>query len=437
MACGVASFLRLCQVNVDVSGKVGPLLDPDLAYHKGESQLSNYNSIFGPLASNAQLYMPKLGVEVQRSPTTHPIRSYDPNRLFLMKGNGGGRQRANRKGLSFMNAHLDSTVDMLFQCFLVEVVRLPVLVEWSTFKERDLAQKVTTLPVVADIDSFLHFVGDILSHNNFCLSRNVLQTQYELHDAFNYMSGFSRVVAYVARGCRVWVCNTISLVTNTPSGDDTDVFGNCISSLAAFMSDSQGLGTPGDKPLFFCQHILMNLNELVAGWPFGKPQVAIMGFGGTFGARRLARGVGNQYTTQEVLALQLETTKTSDSNELAMIGVEKADDGTITISQNERTLCILEPEHWGCLDYTVIERAPGGSRGLGIRYEVSFPHCHPIRHVEFSLSIATVTVKSYIAAVDSGKWQMQEIITHPLPTGSTEDEEDGFGIFEEDSEIED
>jgi hypothetical protein len=277
----------------------------------------------------------------------HPICSYDPNRLFLMEGNGGGRQRANRRGLSFINGNLDNVVNMFFQCFLVKLVCLPILVEWSTLKQPNGAEQVTTLPGVANIDSFLHFVGDILSYNKFGSTCNVLQTQHEIHEAFNSRSGFSRVVTFVGRGVRVWVCNTISLVTNTQGEDGTDVFGKCISSLVDFMSDSWGLGSLGEKLLFFCQHIMMNLNELVAGWPFGKPQVAILGFGGAFGARRLARGLGNPYSMREVLALQLENTKTYPSNELAMIGVEmRGNNGIIRISENERTLCILEPEHW-------------------------------------------------------------------------------------------
>lgn len=53
--------------------------------------------------------------------------------------------------------------------------------------------------------------------------------------------------------------------------------------------------------------------------------------------------------------------------------------------------------------------------------------------MRFSKSIGIVAVNKFIAAVDSGEWQMQEIITSPLPRGSSDNDDDGLGIFDEDS----
>jgi hypothetical protein len=130
-------------------------LDPDVLHHKSLDglELRNYKELFGVGTSG---YMNDLGVEIQRSPLTHPpVRSYDPNRLFLMQHTGGGNLRGTIKGSSFINQQFNLSVDLLFQAFIVEVVRVPILMEWTSLKgDEDTNQ---ALPGILDVDTFLCF----------------------------------------------------------------------------------------------------------------------------------------------------------------------------------------------------------------------------------------------------------------------------------------
>jgi hypothetical protein len=68
MSSSIASFLRASKVNVDADGKIGPLLDYDLSFHKSgtSTDLVNYKHVFG---DNPQLpYTGYLPLELQRSP---------------------------------------------------------------------------------------------------------------------------------------------------------------------------------------------------------------------------------------------------------------------------------------------------------------------------------------------------------------------------------
>lgn len=74
----------------------------------------------------------------------------------------------------------------------------------------------------------------------------------------------------------------------------------------------------------------------------------------------------------------------------------------MTVSQ--RPVCLMEPEHFGCLNMISSERKTGGSRGSGNRCEVTSPHCHPIPHACCSNVIATVAntaMKEHKARVDA------------------------------------
>jgi hypothetical protein len=118
LICGIAAFARMAPVNVDLSGRIGPLLDSNDVYHnaKNSSVLSQYLRIFGPSNRN---YMSLLGPEVQKSPKTHPMRCFDPSRLWLMRCNGGPGMRNDRKGLHLFRTEKESFVNIVLQCILV------------------------------------------------------------------------------------------------------------------------------------------------------------------------------------------------------------------------------------------------------------------------------------------------------------------------------
>jgi hypothetical protein len=86
--CSIASFLRMCEANVDSTRHIRPLMDSDPSYHipGSGSDLSNYIGIF---SSNKTKYMDGLGLEIHQSPLTHPVRTYDPNHIYLIESSGG------------------------------------------------------------------------------------------------------------------------------------------------------------------------------------------------------------------------------------------------------------------------------------------------------------------------------------------------------------
>jgi hypothetical protein len=86
MSSSIASFLRAGQVNVDSGGNIGPLLDYDRSVHKTgtSTDLGHYKRVFGDIPLLP--YTGYLGLELQRSPLTHPIQSYDPSRMAGLSG---------------------------------------------------------------------------------------------------------------------------------------------------------------------------------------------------------------------------------------------------------------------------------------------------------------------------------------------------------------
>jgi hypothetical protein len=78
----------------------------------------------------------------------------------------------------------------------------------------------------------------------------------------------------------------------------------------------------------------------------------------------------------------------------------------VVVVVNQRPICLVEPEHFGCVDMISSEREMGGSRGSSNRYDVTSPHCHPVPKAEYysrSTAISDVAVtalKEHKARVD-------------------------------------
>jgi hypothetical protein len=93
-------------------------------------------------------------------------------------------------------------------------------------------------------------------------------------------------------------------------------------------------------------------------------------------------------------------------------------------------VCILEIEHWCCLDFIYTERGAGGSRGLGNQYGVTFPHCHPVPSQNCSNTIAVSAIQEFKCNVAQGLWKGPvSTTTQAVANLSAQDEEDGVGIF--------
>lgn len=411
--CAIGSFARLLELNVDRIGKIGPLQDINPAYHHGDSSLDNYRRIFNTNQGNnrvQQRYMRALRpASVQKSPTTHGIRSYDAGKLLLMLANGGCNQRSDRKGLGYVSSNMTKVLDMVLQSLLVEVVRVPIMMEWSEVKNQRDNTTGISLPGIGDIDHFLDFLTDVMTVNKFQTTRNLLQTQYEIHTGFSSTIAFTRVLKFLRDELGAWLTRVVAGVKQRKEKGrvDTpvDVFDVCRSSLGTLLSDPEALGSWNEEKMgFLSQHVLMNVNELIADWPFGVPEKVIPGFGGMFGAKRLVRGVNGETSVAKVLELQLKAvSETYSESDLKMMGLERLEGSSVVVvAVNQRPMCMVDTEHFGCLDMISSERETGGSRGSGNRYEVTSPHCHPVPNADcFSGSKAIAAVA--IAAIEEHK----------------------------------
>ena len=122
---------------MDKGKRIGPLLDSDSEIHIGQSSLENYQFHFGKEAKHP--FMSLLGRSVTSSTMSHPVASYNPSCLLLMKCNGSPADRMGRPGIGWMKNNPSLAADMLSQCILVEVVKVHVLVQWSQmYSQREL-----------------------------------------------------------------------------------------------------------------------------------------------------------------------------------------------------------------------------------------------------------------------------------------------------------
>jgi hypothetical protein len=146
---------------------------------------------------------------------------------LLMLGNEGCEKRKDRKGIDFVTANLDLVADMTLQCLLVEVVRVPVLLEWSEVKKMRDGTTGCSLPLLADIDCFLDFIADVMTVNKFQTTRNLLQTQHDLHVGFGSTSTFTRVLKHLRDELRGKLGSLVHGVMGRKMDLAIDVFSVC------------------------------------------------------------------------------------------------------------------------------------------------------------------------------------------------------------------
>jgi hypothetical protein len=304
-----------------------------------------------------------------------------------MLGNGGCSQREKRSGPTYMIANIETMTDMTLQSLLVEVFRVPLLMEWSEVCNKRDGTRQVTLPLMKDVDCFLDFLEDVRTVNNFLTPSNLIQAQYEIHGGFGSKEGFARLLRFLRDkdNLRDWLTRMLANVDKTRRGaPGVDAFNICRGGLARLLSSSLGSWND-EKMAFLSQHVLMNVNELVDDWPFGVPKQAVLGFGGKFGAKRLVRGLEEGHSVPEVLELQLKAVReTYVPNDLTLMGLERLEHASVVVvSANKRPVCVIDTEHFGCLDMISSERETGGSRGCSDNYEVTSPHCHPVPHARY------------------------------------------------------
>ena len=403
--CSLGAFARLCLLNVDTEEKIGPLIDYVPSCHGvGSSNiLANYVGIFGS-GSGLSRYLSRLGRAVTTSPTTHPIRTYDPKVLLLMRCNGGAAHRKLRKGRIWMTANVEASTQLFFHSILIEVVKVEVLVEWSLGR---YGSEKSSLPTLSEIPSFLDFIKAVVRANGSSSTKCVLHDQYEFNDNFGQPDIFAQFFRHVQTGLSPWLLRQLSHDVESTQ----DLFGHTNKMLANFINLQ--MAEAHSKQAFHCQHMLLNYNEVVDCSPFGQPLTPIVGFGGGFGAQLLqdkdfkpndSRMVG------EVMNRLLVQYRGQSASHLLMLGLKKKGDGSVVVAVNDRPLCVCDPEHGCCMQYPVLERAAGGSKGMSNVPNLVSSHCHPIRGCNFNdgLALGKKALTHFKVLVDKKKWKGPE-----------------------------
>ena len=422
LRAATAASLRQLEVNVDVSGKIGPLIDSAPSTHTAGSELTNYSHYFG--IGSPIPFLSRLGPELQKSPTTHPIRSYDPKVMLLMKCNGGGGMRAQRHGLRWMEEDPARSANLFFHCILVEVLKVQVLAEWS---RAFYPGHPGRLPLLTDIPVFLKFIDAILVLSDVNSTNGVLQEQYDISHNFSDKTNFHRFFKYLEAELQPWLARLVVALGRSPSVfEDKDTFHEVVGRLATFISNDAALGSSMcAKAPFQCQHILMNLNEVVDEFPTGVPRLPVVGFGGSYGAQLLQKETfdpSNPAMVETTLSELLEKYNGGSDVDLVILGVKKVAVGVdgkelgVVISINGRPLTTCDVEHGCCITYYYYERKPGCTKGSAKNPKLVFSHCHPIRNACFDDKEAAACVFTFVNEVEAGQWmQSATEVTTAIP----------------------
>jgi hypothetical protein len=175
--------------------------------------------------------------------------------------------------------------------------------------------------------------------------------------------------------------------------------------LTVFFEASGGLGDSTSKQPFHCQHILLDWNEIISGFPFGQPHVPIFGFGGIFGAQLLQEKTflpSNHIMVMQVVNGLLRKYMDQKASHLRMLGLKRlVVGGTVVVSINNRPLGTCEAEHGCCINFVVLERGTGGTKGLSAKPKLSSSFCHGIYGGGFLIEESKEALDTFIEAVDS------------------------------------
>ena len=410
--CSIAAFVRMLEINVDEEGKIGQLIDMDPTYHKGPSALSNYTLHFGEAVAKerapASSYLSLLGPELQKSPITHPIRSYDPKVMVLMYSNGGPDQRSSRHGLEWMEEHSRDAADLFFQCVLVKVVRVQVLLEWSLCKHPEATR--CQLPVVSEIPSFVEYIEQVLRQTGASTANPVTQEQYEIHGNYGDIQMFRQFFNHLQKKLESWLSGMLVKLQQVENKGCTDTFGEANKLLTAFLNSESAIGEASTKQPFQSQHILMNYNEVVADFPFGEPECPVVGPGGKFGAQLLQADrfdVSNRNMVTTVMTGLLGKYKEQSPSDLTLMGLNITKGNTmVNVKINNRPLTVCDAEHGCCENYYIVERRPGCTKGISRVPKLAFTYCHPIPTCDYRLLQEAIDATAeFKTRVDAEKWE--------------------------------
>ena len=403
-----AVFLRLLKVNVDRDGRIGPLVPPNGVE---DNTLPEYIRLFGCHPQFAEF----LGLEIQRSPSPHPMRSYDTNRLWLIMEFGSGIQRDQRKGPGFLDTEREEAKRMLISSFLAETIGNPcILQDWSQRlhsgnssaindeanlkeskeseenkdkhiliqnQEEGESKKTCKIPGNREeVASFIQFIDVALEKKGQESFSVLLNGFYNLPKLFRSSITFKNTLRHwTDTGASDLLDYAIEIEKECRNGrcQDIEKRERIKKKMIEILSYTGSLTKSNATLEFLVWHVMADMDELILGYPFGKPESVSTSFGSQLGMKRLRRSGKNQdimKAGEKILALWMERS----TDELSIMGLQRNETTKrLHVKINNREISVLDVEHWLCKLYWFSERDTGGSRSFSMKPSVYEAHLHP------------------------------------------------------------
>ena len=390
----VGVFCRLLQVNVDSKNRIRPLVDPG---PDNDFQLHNFHNHFvtGDTPYNYERkvpeedLLPSLGVTVQRHVFPHPIRVYDVATSHFIICTGGGHKRASRHGFVWLQNNLTTAADLLIHSIVLRTTgKTRALKSWCEYSRKKLGRSGTWfLPGVGEIEDFLSFVARALRNTT-----GLIRRKNELHDfssdqflrtldeQFKSHLGLEQVL-------RKWKSAGFSLLEGFVQSETTTKSINGREKFIDSMVDvfvSAGCNHNGDKLKFVCSQVCADMEEVIAGLPFGDVRKVCTGPGSRAGYAVLSTDHHSEF-------MSLLTGLSVDR--LLMLGLERGDQGKVRIIYNKRYVNMVDVEHGGCKIGIYVPKLPGGGGSISANPRKQSAHCHPVCNDGFEESISLVEYK--------------------------------------------
>lgn len=375
--CSVANFARCLELNVDrIKHTIGQLVDP--TDKEPDYILRRYKEAFGMATLEGMNFLSILGPALQKSPIAHPTRSYDPNRAVLIESSGIlgdlSEDVISRKGVF---------CDVLFMAFLVEAIPAPtVFVNWTNLLQKRTGARsedrlpTVLVPTISQVDDFIEFLRK--SDKTDVGYRRMATGSYRKDGAFMKFTSAHPLIKGASTTIPRWFDETLLEIIKHARRSPTthDLFRECVTSASKFIDNLLGQ-TRSKYNDFHAQHWMMNVNEIVSGFPVGLPSLVHTAFGSEFGMRLIPEACRKDPTVlfHELLSLlQRDLPLTACKAR----GWDKTKHGKLVVHINRRDLTTLDMEHEFCELMILVEREPGGTRSFSRNPNVQSPFHMPV-----------------------------------------------------------
>jgi hypothetical protein len=96
-----------------------------------------------------------------------------------------------------------------------------------------------------------------------------------------------------------------------------------------------------------------------------------------------------------------------------MLGLKCLEDSvTVVVAVNCQPLCASDCKHGYCMQYVILERGPGGTKGLSRTPRLTYSYCRPIQCSHFPKEEAGNPLLEFRRLVEAGLWSAKSDSDH-------------------------